>query len=483
MILIFLIKNLFLLCSFIAFASSMKVDLNDASVHLNQIYPLGKFYFKNDSFGETPNKIGINMNFEVKVKGEALDSNSKLSLYLIKASSLDNLNHICCSNKGPIVCDYNDNRTLDSISEFKHEINIQSPQESIQVQKEYLSDNLNGGYGFVILHCEAKNEETSSVIPLINPNFNKFIVLHGNVEMFNRDSYLSQSKSLAIYAHFIYLFFYFGIAVYWVLLLSKFFFRKQQFPPCVKLFTFTLPLVIIEQMIKIMIFYQEKRTGETKISSYITLSLISLSKNLVTKVIFFLVSIGVTINLQMKLMKKSEGYFKTPQKKVILFTFLIFVYSLMFLLSDFYRAKNKRTNQYLIRYSFYTVASTMTNMLIWYGIYMRITKKSKNMKTIISIKSYFLRFNSFITLSFVLGAIFVLLRTFCNLVSGITFLKFLELLTLIMVDAMFVCLFSALVILLKSTPNAMKKMEDEYAYEMQHKEPTSSETSLNTLNI
>lgn len=398
---------------------------------------------KPDQYILTPEFTSMGGGFNFSLAFDPQAKGQLINLYFIKGIPFglccdDNTNQaaICLENKKMNINDiilYNETFEID-------EIGIISGESKEGIKEGVISP--------VIMRCGGKKDEIS---------------ITGYISMYGKDqNFLSYEQKYVIIIRYVCLA---SVIVFWSVFIMKKFKMKIYSNISFKLIFAIIPLMLIRNLLKVLNIHSIITIGVTNMIYVVIYSLSNVAVEAIIRIVFFLVSIGYTLNLQLRLYKEQKSIYTIPKNKVVLFSILLSLYSLSCFFYDIF----------IMEYKFYFIdmgykilfnsLSYSLNFMIWYGIFMRIKKKSETqMNNVLKIKKYFLRYNRVIALYLVLYLITIVVTIICKILKGkyaLVYVKWIED-SLIEITHLVLTFGCALLVL-----NGPKQNKDGYICELQ----------------
>ena len=354
---------------------------------------------------------------------------------------------VCCSPNGtPIFCftepsPFQQSNNVNDHSLYHNTITLSSntvfPYASST--HSFSSQSLKGHTVLLLTFCNVTNETP--------------LRLSASFKFTNASSQLTIIDSYRLPILFIYLVTAIAFAVYWYMHVPK---HHHSLKFDMKLLSMATPFIISYHMISLfMHFVKSSSSGD---NTYSFLFFVKLSLQTVNtvyiKLAYFLVSIGYTFNLQMRLFKSAaRNIFSIPRSKVTSISLLLCLY----VIALWYTEITNRIRQYEYTDCFgYYLAVAMKiwiNCFIWYGVYTRISKKSEfQMNTFISIKMYFKQYNKIIITALVCGMCYYISSCVVMVVSECAYAKVAFAINTALNELSDIVLYGGLVVLTLETP-------------------------------
>lgn len=285
------IVRLFLLSTLIELILSDKKKIKELIVTIydlsklssNSVYFFHRFAWSN----YTTNSSGFNYTLEVTYNSNGDDT---FHLYLIEPHLIPHFDMmstpaICCSPKGGVICDEENQKGpyLDSISFYYKNFNLVKSGSKLRYTDEYKVEE--GVYYTLLLYChpDTINSEVKYT------EYDRNIILKGEISYFNSNGYLSAEDFYTVDLYLFVSLYYFLLSMWWIYKLIG---NYSSFGFYSKLFSLTLPLIILEQMMKVQVYTEMNKSGKLSIEFEWIRFTCFLIKNVAYRVIFFGISVG-----------------------------------------------------------------------------------------------------------------------------------------------------------------------------------------------
>lgn len=255
----------------------------------------------------------------------------------------------------------------------------------------------------------------------------------------------------------IYLITIIAFAVYWYMRIPK---HHHTVKFDMKLLSMATPFIISYHITSLFMYFIKPSSSlsSNNNNTYLFLFIVRLTLQTVNtvyiKLAYFLVSIGYTFNLQIRLFKSAtRNIFSIPKSKVNFISLLLCLY----VIALWYTELINRIRQYeytdCFGYYLAVALKIWINCFIWYGVYTRISKKSEfQMNTFISIKMYFKQYNKVIIVAFVCGVCYYVSSCVVMVVNECAFAKVAFAVNTLLNELSDVVLYGGLVVLTLETP-------------------------------
>ena len=354
---------------------------------LNSFIIFSNFFLSYNNFisfdFDFPNLFQKNINFYI-----FLIDYYKLSKFNINLNYNPN---ICCNLDGePIIC--NSTHLLSNYSIFykKYFINNNiTINESIT--NKFQKTKITG----LIFICEKLKENEKN--NLFSTEKNEYIKLNGIIKFSNDKNFISYESNKKIYVYII------SSIIYLILILKlihiyyiTYYKDKKKCYNYIKLFIFSIPIIVISQIIKIIIEINKSLKGRINIFLLFIESITEVFFDFILKFIYEIISLGFTVNLHLRLYNYNQQNISNEninsKNEFKVFYVLCSIYSLTYIFKNicaykhFYFIKDKGL---LILFN---VILYYIDIFIWYSIYLKIKKIENKMKNIFYLYKYFKRF-------------------------------------------------------------------------------------------
>ena len=433
-------------CNILIFIHAEIFKFDNYLMNLNSFLPIRQFYF---------DKGNTEFSYNINIKKKQDNNNSILYIYLFDNENLikNKLNifsnpNICCdSYNGPSIC--SSNELLTSFSSYNKSYEIINDKVNDTVLNTFTDKKMTG----IIFFCEILEKKDSTLIQYTSKKDND-IELNGFIKFSNNSFFLSKEENIII---FVYLF---SSIVHLIFILKlcysyykKFHKNNEKSQFYIKIFIAIVPLIFISQITKIKIQIDRRKKGEIYILLIILESIISIMIDFILKIIYLLIGLGYTINLNQRLYNQENNENKDLKYyqiyKFKFFYILCPIYYICYILKNYYYYKTFYFNKDMSLMIFFNVILNYIDIYIWCSIYLKINNKLNKMKSINYIKDYFQKIKKFIILYGIISLIgflfFVILKFIkMSIIINLIFHLIFEIRTIILLIGLILSLFGNL---------------------------------------
>ena len=402
-------------CNILIFIHAEIFKFDNYLMNLNSFLPIRQFYF---------DKENTEFSYNINIKKIADKNNSFLYIYLFDNENLiknklkvfSNPNICCDSYNEPSIC--SSNELLSNFSSYNKRYEIINQQLNDTILNNFTDKIMTS----IIFFCEILEKKDNSLIQYSSKKKND-IQLNGFIKFSNKSNFLSKEENMIIFIYF------FSSFVYLILIIKLLYSyykkyhksnEKSQF--YIKIFIVIIPLIFVSQSIKIKIQNERTKNGEIHIFYKILESIISIMIDFILKIIYLLIGLGYTINLNQRLYNQENNENKDLKYyqiyKFKFFYILCPIVYICYILKNFYSYKNFYFNKDMSLMLLFNVILNYLDIYIWCSIYLKINNKLNKMKSINYIKQYFQKSKNFIILYGIIsliGFLFFIILQFINI--------------------------------------------------------------------
>lgn len=364
---------------------------------------------KPDQYILTPEFISKGGGFNFSLAFDPQSKGQLINLYFVKGIPFG----LCCddnTNQAVICLDNKKINLNNDLILYNKTFEIDDTGVISDENKEGIKE---GVVSPVIMRCGGKREEIS---------------ITGYISMYTKEeNFISYELKNVIIIRYICLA---SIILFWIEFIVKKYKMKIYSNISFKLTFALIPFMMISNLLKVINVHIIIKIGVINMICVVISSLCDVVVKGIIRIVFFLVSIGYTLNLQLRLYKEQKSIYTIPKNKVFLFSILLSLYSLSCFFYDIFNVSYKF---YFVDMGYKILFNSLSyslNFMIWYGIFMRIKKKSDTqMNKVLKIKKYFIGYNRVIALYWMFYLITIVVTIICKFLKGkygLVYVKWIE---------------------------------------------------------